>query len=63
MTVQNLPDMIGEAFDLVVNILKLSKADQKFIAAAKKSWVSELGHRAVRPQELRPPLLGLPPAW
>ena len=56
VTVQDLPAMIGEAFDLVVNILKLSKADQKLIAAAKKSWVSELGQRAVRPQELRPPL-------
>ena len=56
VSIDELPAMIGEAFDLVVNILKLSKADQKFIAAAKKSWVTELGHRAVRPQELRPPL-------
>ena len=54
--IEDLPAMIGEAFDLIGKIIKLSKADQKLIAAVKKSWVTELQQRAVRPQEVRPPL-------
>jgi hypothetical protein len=54
--VQELPAMIGEAFDLVGNIIKLSKADQKLIAAVKKSWVTELQRRGGKPQTARPQL-------
>ena len=54
--IQELPAMIGGTFDLIGNIIRLTKADQKLIAAARKSWVSELTQRAVRPQQLRPPL-------
>jgi hypothetical protein len=56
VSIQTLPAMIGEAFDLIGNVIRLTKADQKLVAAARKSWVSELTQRAVRPQELRPPL-------
>ena len=56
VSIQNLPAMIGEAFDLIGNIIRLTKADQKLMGAAKKLWVNELTRRAVRPQELRPPL-------
>ncbi len=54
--IQELPAMIGEAFDLIGTIVKLSKADQKLIAAVKKSWVSELLRRGVQPQTERPQL-------
>ena len=40
--IQELPNMIGEAFDLIGNIVKLSKADQKLVAAVKKYWVGAL---------------------
>lgn len=56
VSIQDLPTMIGEAFDLIGNIIRLSKAEQKLIGAAKTSWVNELTQRAVHPQELRPPL-------
>ena len=56
LDIEELPAMIGEAFDLIGNIIKLPKTDQKLLAAARKSWVSELTQRAVHPQELRPPL-------
>jgi hypothetical protein len=52
----NLPTMIGEAFDLIGAILPLSKADQKLVAWAKKSWVVELQRRGVGPQQVRPRL-------
>lgn len=52
----NLPTMIGETFDLIGAILPLSKADQKLVAAAKKSWVAELQRRGVGPQQSRPRL-------
>ncbi len=52
----NLPAMIGEAFDLIGAILPLSKADQKLVAWAKKSWVVELQRRGVGPQQIRPRL-------
>lgn len=52
----NLPAMIGEAFDLIGAILPLSKADQKLVAWAKKSWVVELQRRGVGPQQVRPRL-------
>ena len=48
--------MIGEAFDLIGAILPLSKADQKLVASAKKSWVAELQRRGVGPQQSRPRL-------
>ena len=54
--IHDLAPLIGEAFNLIGNIIRLSKADQKLIAAAKKSWVNELRLRASRPQELRPRL-------
>ena len=53
---QELPAMIGEAFDLIGNIIKLSKADQKLISAVKKSWVSELQRRGSQRQTARPQL-------
>ena len=54
--IQELPAMIGDAFDLIGNIIKLSKADQKFLTAAKKSWVTELQSRGAPPQTARPQL-------
>lgn len=54
--VEDLPAMIGGAFDLIGNIIKLSKADQKLLTAAKKSWVNELEQRALPSQENRPRL-------
>ncbi|MEB0000934.1 hypothetical protein QN367_17825 [Cryobacterium sp. RTS3] len=56
VSIDDLPTMIGEAFDLIANISRLTKADQKLIGSVKKSWVNELTQRAVRPQELRPSL-------
>ena len=56
LDILNLPTMIGEAFDLIGAILPLSKADQKIVAAAKKSWVAELQRRGVGPQQSRPRL-------
>ncbi len=56
LDILNLPTMIGEAFDLIGAILPLSKADQKIVAAAKKSWVAELQLRGVGPQQSRPRL-------
>ena len=54
--IQELPAMIAEAFDLIGKIVKLSKADQKLLAAAKKSWVAELQRRGAQPQTARPQL-------
>ena len=54
--IQDLPTMIGGAFDLIGNVIRLSKADQKLVAAAKKSWVHELQLRALSPQSERPRL-------
>ncbi|MEB0202505.1 hypothetical protein QN354_12160 [Cryobacterium sp. 5I3] len=56
VSIDDLPTMIGEAFDLIGNISRLTKADQKLIGSVKKSWVNELTQRAVRPQDLRPSL-------
>jgi hypothetical protein len=56
LDILNLPTMIGEAFDLIGAILPLSKADQKIVAEAKKSWVAELQLRGVGPQQSRPRL-------
>ena len=56
LDILNLPTMIGEAFDLIGAILPLSKADQKIVAEAKKSWVAELQRRGVGPQQSRPRL-------
>lgn len=56
VSIQDLPAMIGDAFDLIGKIVPLSKADQRLMVAAKKSWVNELRQRASRPQELRPRL-------
>ena len=52
---------IGGALDLIRTILPLTKADQKHLAAARKSWEKELELRAVRPQELRPFVWGRSP--
>jgi hypothetical protein len=54
--VGELPALIGEAFDLIGKIVKLSKAEQKLVAAAKKSWLTELQARALPSQNLRPRL-------
>ncbi|TFB67759.1 hypothetical protein E3O06_17170 [Cryobacterium glaciale] len=54
--IQDLPTMIGGAFDLIGKVIRLSKADQKLIAAAKKSWGQELHLRALSPQSERPRL-------
>ena len=54
--IQELPAMIGEAFDLIGTIVKLSKADQKLVSAVKKSWVSELQRRGSQRQTARPQL-------
>lgn len=56
VAIEELPTMIGGAFDLISTIIPLSKADQKLTAAAKKSWVNELLLRALGPQEQRPRL-------
>jgi hypothetical protein len=53
---EHLPAVIGEAFDLIGTILALSKADQKIVALAKKSWVAELQSRGDGPQQSRPRL-------
>jgi len=54
--IQQLPAMIGEAFDLIRKIIPLKKADQRLLAAAKKSWVAELERRGTQPQIARPQL-------
>ena len=54
--IQELPNMIGEAFDLIGNIVKLSKADQKLVATVKKYWVGALVQRMPLSQEHRPRL-------
>ena len=56
LDIEELPAMIGEAFDLIGNILKLPKTDQKLISAVKKSWVSELQRRGPQRQTARPQL-------
>jgi hypothetical protein len=56
VSIEDLPAMIGEAFDLIRTIIPLSKADQKLIAATKKSWVGELHLRGSRSQKQRPQL-------
>lgn len=56
VSIDDLPTMIGEAFDLIGTILRLSKADQKLLARAKKSWATELELRGSRQQTARPPL-------
>lgn len=33
MSIQNLPAMIGDAFDLIGKIIRLAKAEQKLIVA------------------------------
>lgn len=54
--IQELPAMIGQAFDLIGTIIKLSKADQKLVAVTKKLWANELQTRASHPQADRPRL-------
>ena len=54
--IHELPAMISDAFDLIGTILKLSKADQKLLASARKSWVRELQLRGSPPQSARPRL-------
>ena len=39
--IEELPAMVGEAFDLICNIIRLTKADQKLLGASKRSWVNE----------------------
>ena len=56
VSIEDLPAMIGEAFDLIRTIIPLSKIDQKLIAATKKSWIAELQQHGLRPQEQRPRL-------
>ena len=56
VSIQDLPTMIGRAFDLVGTVIELSKADRKLMVAAKKSWVSELQLPVLPPQTHRPRL-------
>ena len=56
VSIEALPAMIGEAFDLIRTIIPLSKIDQKLIAATKKSWVGELQLRGSSSQQQRPRL-------
>lgn len=56
LDIEELPAMIGEAFDLIGNIIKLPKTEQKLISAVKKSWVSELQRRGPQRQTARPQL-------
>ena len=56
VSIEDLPAMIGEAFDLIRTIIPLSKIDQKLIAATKKAWVGELQLRGSGSQEQRPRL-------
>jgi hypothetical protein len=56
VTIDELPAMIGEAFDLVGTVIPLSKSDRKFVTTTKKSWVAELQRRGIQPQTARPQL-------
>lgn len=56
VSIEHLPAMIGEAFDLIRTIIPLSKIDQKLIAATKKAWVGELHRHGSLSQEHRPQL-------
>ncbi len=56
VSIQDLPTMIGGAFDLIGTVIALSKADQNLLASTKKSWVNELKLRASRRQNQRPRL-------
>tara|TARA_R110002020_G_scaffold152794_5_gene331018 strand:+ start:176552 stop:177241 length:690 start_codon:yes stop_codon:yes gene_type:complete len=56
VSIEQLPPMIGEAFDLIRSVIPLSKIDQKLIAVTKKTWVGELKLRGARSQEHRPRL-------
>jgi len=53
---EELPAMISEAFDLIRTIFPLTKADQKFIAAAMKFWLRELERRGAQPHTEQPQL-------
>jgi hypothetical protein len=54
--IEDLPSMIGQAFDLIGTVITLSMVDQKLLASTKKSWVAELQRRGMQPQTLRPQL-------
>ena len=54
--IEALPAMIDDAFDLIRKVIPLTKADQKLLATAKKSWVNELEKRRSPSQERRPRL-------
>ncbi len=53
---RDLPTMVGEGFDLIGSVIRLSKPDQRLLAATKKSWIRELEQRVQLPQEHRPQL-------
>jgi hypothetical protein len=57
VSIEDLPAMIGEAFDLIRTIIPLSKIDQRLIAATKKSRIGELQLRGSRSQVQRPTAL------
>jgi len=52
----DLPTMVGEGFDLIGSVIRLSKPDQRLLAATKKSWIQELEQRVQSPQQHRPRL-------
>lgn len=56
VSIEDLPAMVGKAFDLIRTIIPLSKIEQKLIAATRKSWIGELQQRGLRSQEQRPRL-------
>jgi hypothetical protein len=56
VSILELPNMIGDAFEMVGRIIPLSKADQKLMASTKKAWMAELVRRGTQPQTERPRL-------
>ncbi|SCX05190.1 hypothetical protein [Candidatus Aquiluna sp. UB-MaderosW2red] len=56
VSIEDLPVMIGNAFDLIRTIIPLSKIEQKLIASTRKSWIAELQQHGLRSQEKRPRL-------
>ena len=56
ISIEDLPAMIGKAFDLIRTIIPLSKVEQKLIAATRKSWIDELQKHGLRSQEQLPRL-------
>lgn len=52
-----LPELIGQSFDRIKQIEKLSKSDQKALLVYRKMWVEALERRQVSTPSTRPPLI------